>query len=56
MSKVLEELDAVFRLISTIPVSGESVDAMAAARAKLRRVYAELDKPPKTAEEVVEDG
>ena len=55
MSKVLNELDAVFQLISSIPVSGESVDAMAAARAKLRRVYAELNAPSKTAEEGAED-
>ncbi len=38
------EVDKVFALLSRIPVTGESVDAMAAARAKLRKVYAEMGK------------
>ena len=55
MMDVLKELDGVFKLISTIPVSGEDVDAMAAARAKLRRVYAELSKFSETTAEAQEE-
>ena len=42
MIDILKEVDSVFQLISTIPVSGDSVDAMAAARSKLRKIYAEI--------------
>lgn len=44
MENLLKELDIAFSLISSIPVSGEAVDVMAAARNKLRGVYAELKK------------
>lgn len=42
MKDILKELDAVFQTISSIPVTHDSVDAMAVARAKLRKVYARL--------------
>lgn len=42
MNEILKELDAVFQTISSIPVTHDSVDAMAVARAKLRKVYAQL--------------
>ena len=42
MEEILKELDSVFQLISGIPVTYDSVDTMAVARSKLRRVYAEL--------------
>ena len=42
MEEILKDLDSAFRLISSIPVSGDSVDIMATARNKLRKVYAEL--------------
>lgn len=42
MDEILQELDFVFKTISGIPVTGDAVDAMAVARAKLRKVYAEL--------------
>ena len=42
MEKILNDLDECFKLISSVPVSGESVDMIAAARNKLRKVYAEL--------------
>lgn len=32
-------LDEAFRLLSAIPVRGDQVEVMAAARAKLREVY-----------------
>jgi hypothetical protein len=44
MDELLKELNTVFVLISNIPVTHDNVDVMATARAKLRRVYAELDK------------
>ena len=44
MENVLKELDYAFRIISTIPVSGDNVEIMAAAKAKLRAAYAELSK------------
>ncbi len=40
----MKELDIAFALISSVPVTGEAVDTMAAARQKLRGVYAELKK------------
>ena len=54
MREVLKELEEAFRLISEIPVSGDSVDVMAAARAKLRRAYAKLTKPTEAAVESAE--
>lgn len=33
------ELDAAFKLISALPVSGDGVDVMAAARERLRTAY-----------------
>ena len=44
MDEILKDLDSVFRLISSVPVSGDSVDIMATARNKLRKAYAELTK------------
>ena len=42
MKEILKELDSIFKTISAIPVSGDSVEIMAAAKNKLRRVYAEI--------------
>lgn len=42
MDEILSELDEIFRLISGIPVTHDSVDTMAVARSKLRHVYSEL--------------
>lgn len=50
MDEILKELDYVFRTISSIPVTGESVDKMAVARAKLRKIYASLQNSPLNAE------
>lgn len=44
MEKILQDLDSTFRLISSIPVSGEAVDLMAAARNNLRKIHAEVKK------------
>lgn len=46
MKELTNQLDEAFKLISCIPVSGENVEIMAAAKAKLRAAYAyaELNK------------
>lgn len=44
MKELLEELDAAFRMISSVPVTGDAIDVIASARGKLRHVYAELKK------------
>ena len=44
MEELKKELNAVYQLISIVSVSGDSVDAIAAARAKLKRVFNELEK------------
>ena len=43
MDEILKELDSAFRTLSTIPVTGDSVDAMA--------VYAELVELNKESQE-----
>lgn len=53
MDEIMKELDSVYKTVSSIPVTGDAVDAMAVVRAKLRKIYAELDK---TKEEVDTDG
>lgn len=44
MKELLNELDVAFRMISSIAVSGDAVDAVAVARSKIRKVYEELSK------------
>lgn len=44
MNEILKELDSVFKMISTIPVSGDSVEVMAAAKNELRKVYAKVSE------------
>ena len=39
MNKLQKELDEIFKLISTVPVAGEHVEVMGAARERLRRAY-----------------
>ena len=46
MDEILKELDYVFRTISRIPVTEDSIDKMAVARAKLRKIYATLQNLP----------
>ena len=53
MDEIMKELDVVYKTVSSIPVTGDAVDAMAVVRAKLRKIYAELDK---TKEGVDADG
>ena len=42
MEEILKELEIVFQTISSIPVTHDSVDMMAVARSKLRKVYMQL--------------
>lgn len=44
MDEIMNSINAAFKAISSIPVSGDSVDAMAVARAQLRKAYADLEK------------
>ena len=44
MKDLMKDVDSAFRMISSIPVSGDAVDAVAAARAKLRGVYMRLEE------------
>ncbi len=44
MEKILDEIGTAFKVISSIPVSGDAVDAIAVARDKLRKAYAGLDE------------
>ena len=53
MEEIMKYLEAAFKATSAIPVTGDAVDAMAVVRAKLRKIYAELDK---VKEEVTADG
>ena len=53
MGELIKELHEAYQVISSIPVTGDAVDAMAVARAKLRKVYTELTN---MSEEVSEDG
>jgi hypothetical protein len=47
----LHDLDVAYRMISSVPVSGDAVDAIAVARSKIRRVREELSKNGVTEEE-----
>lgn len=44
MDEILKDLDTVYKAISSISVAGDAVDTMAVARARLRKVYAELKR------------
>lgn len=43
MNEILKELDTAYKLISSLPVCGDAVDIIADARARLRKVYTELE-------------
>lgn len=60
MHELMEELDNVYKMISTVPVTGDHIDTMAAARSKLRKIYAgltkiELDASPSMVEAPAEE-
>lgn len=52
MDNVLNELSLIFKTISGIPVTGDAVDSMAIARAKLRQVYATLEQMERKQESI----
>ena len=47
--KLKKEIDTAFGLISTLLVKGDAVDAVAAAKAALRRAYALVKASEETA-------
>lgn len=47
--KLKKEIDTAFGLISTLLVKGDAVDAIAAAKAALRRAYALLSDSEESA-------
>lgn len=50
------ELELAVQILSLITLSGDAVDAMAAAKQKVRAVRDELNKPDSQAGEGVDDG
>lgn len=50
MDEIKMELESVFKMISGLTVSGDNVDIVAAARSKLRKVYAMIGELPTTEE------
>ena len=48
MNELMRKLDEVYALLSLIPVSGDGVDHMAAARAELREAYKMADRMEET--------
>lgn len=47
MNNILKEIDIIFQTISSIPVTGDSIDKMAVARAKLKNLYATIQNMKK---------
>lgn len=43
-TEMKKKLDAVYRALSTMPISGDYVEVMASVRIQLRKIYAELEK------------
>ena len=44
IKNAMEEVNKVFQMISSLPVCGDAVDVIAACRAKLKLIHAELEK------------
>lgn len=44
MEEIMKDLEAAFKATAIITVTGDAVDALALVRAKLRKVYSELEK------------
>lgn len=47
MNNVKSEIEVAIAMLSTLSVSGDAVDVMAAARAKLKRALKELESEDK---------
>lgn len=50
MRNIMKNVDSAFQMISSIPVAGDAVDAMAVARAKLKEAYRKLEEMAAEAE------
>lgn len=44
MKELMEELDYAYRLVSSVPVAGDAIDAISEARARMRNVFNELKR------------
>ena len=44
MTDIVKELDTALAILSALSVSGNAVDAMAAAKAKIRKAKTEIEK------------
>ena len=56
MTEVKKQLEEAFQILSTIPVTGDHVEGMAAAKAKLRAAYLLVEQADIKKEEGKEDG
>lgn len=56
MNEVKKQLEEAFQILSAIPVSGDHVEGMAAAKAKLRTAYLLVEKAEHENEEEADDG
>ena len=54
MNDILHELEVAYQAISSVPVTGNAVDAMALARVKLRNAYEKLKEMCKSNESDME--
>ena len=44
MDELIKELDSAYRMISSVPVTGDAIDLIAGARASLRKVFDALSE------------
>lgn len=51
MSEIKKTITEIYAILSNISVNGDSVEYMAASKAKLKAVYAELEKIGKDGEQ-----
>ena len=56
MNEVKKQLEEAFQILSTIPVAGDHVEGMAAAKAKLRTAYLLVEKAEYENKEEAENG
>lgn len=56
MNEVQRELDAVYKLLAAVSVTGDDVERMAAAKAGLRKAYQLLEHARPAAEAVEDHG
>lgn len=43
MDELITEIESVYKMISSVSVSGDNIDLIAAARAKLRKIHTDLN-------------